>query len=614
VGDPAQDYLDSGGQSPHPLDAANDSTSAVATSGDPVQDFLDSGGKTAHPLGETAKVKAPYDPDELITHAATGALSTVVGGWKGLMELAKGNGVDAAAKAFEDEKAAGTSPITPNSQNEDIVNALGSKYNPLNWPGMAASKAGDATLNATGSPGIATAVNAGLNAVPLIFGGVFGRGGAEAEAASSVAPSVAVDASQAAREALLKRVGLTEARTSALQADPAAAANDYQESKLNSPNGLRMKSVIDSERNALSNHADSIVDDTGGTPGSAADESTRTERGNNILAPLDALKDHFDSATSALYKEADARAGGEPSPLGKFQDVLKDDSELTNSDRVHLVGGLNSYLDKLKMVGDDGSVSGNPMQAETVRKYLNENWSPQNSKLVGKLKDSLDDDVTQSAGDDVYAQARAMRALRARTLDDPDGISKIMDSSGPGGINRKVPVEKVADTITSMPVAQLNHVVGTLQNLPPELQESGDAAVNEIKAHMASKIADVGQGTQSLWNANGVTQAIAKNKQRLGALFDPDELSKIDDLNQAGQILKKDQSYPGAAAQTHNLMRQGAMGAITAGSTAAGHVVSGLTGIPGGEVAGAMAGAKMAGKFSDAAALRNVEKRIKQLD
>jgi hypothetical protein len=608
VGDPAQDFLDSGGQSAHPLDAANDSASE-AVSADPVQAYLDSGGATAHPLGEPKKEKAPYYPEELVMHAATGVASSVIGGWKGITELVKGNGVDAARKALEDEQAAHTLPITPGSKNEEIVNALGSKYNPLNWPGMIADKAGDVTMEATGSPAAATAVKTGINAVPMLAGGIFGRAAPAAEV--SAAPSV--DAAAAAREAILKRVGVPEARISALKGDAAAAANDYQESKLNNPNGLRMKQVIDNERSALSNHADSIVQDTGGTAGSAADESTRVERGNNILAPLDALKDHFDTATRALYKEADARAGGQPTSLGSFQEILKDDSELTNSDRVHLVGGLNSYLGKLKMLGEDGSVAGNPMQAETVRKYLNENWSPQNSKLVGKLKDALDDDVTKSAGSDVYAQARAMRTLRARTLDDPEGISKIMDSSGPGGINRKVPVEKVADTVASMPVSQLDHVVGTLKNLPPELQEAGNTAISEIKAHMASKVADAGQGTSSLWNAKGVGQYLAKSRERMGLVFDPEEMTKFDDLEQAGDILKKDQSYPGAAVQAHNLVRKGAMGAITAGSTGAGHVFSGLTGIPGGEMAGAWAGTKLAGKFDEAAALRNVESRIKKL-
>ena len=185
--------------------------------------------------------------------------------------------------------------------------------------------------------------------------------------------------------------------------------------------------------------------------------------------------------------------------------------------------------------------AGNVNQAETVRKYLNQNWSPQDRKLVGKLKNALDDDVTQSAGEDVYAQARAMRTQRGNTLDNPNGIAKLMDASGPNGINRAVPVEKVADTITSLPVDQLGHIVNTLKNLPPELQVSGDQALSEIKAHMASKVADAGQITNSMWNAKGVNRVLAQNKERMNLLFEPEEIDRFQDLKDAGNILQKDQ-------------------------------------------------------------------------
>jgi hypothetical protein len=310
-----------------------------------------------------------------------------------------------------------------------------------------------------------------------------------------------------------------ETRQSALQGDAQTAADEYQQSKLNSPIGARYKQVLDGEREALTNHADRIGESTGGTPGSAADETTRLERGSNILTPLDDLKQYFDDATTQLYGEAKQRAQGQPpSSLSGFHEILKDDSEMTNSDRVNLRTGLNAYLNKLKLVQVDGSVAANPEQAETVRKYLNEQWSPQNSKYVGKLKDAIDDDVTKAAGTDIYGKAREMRTLRGRTLDDPDGISKLMDSSGPQGINRAVPVERVADTLTTMPVAQLQHVVTTLKNMPEELQPQAQTALAEIKAHMASKVADAGKANATAWNAKGVTQTLTKNSARMKLL------------------------------------------------------------------------------------------------
>jgi hypothetical protein len=225
------------------------------------------------------------------------------------------------------------------------------------------------------------------------------------------------------------------------------------------------------------------------------------------------------------------------------------------------------------------------------------------------MKDALDDDVTSAAGEDIYAQARAMRTLRANTLDNPNGIAKLMDSSGPSGVNRAVPVEKIPDTVTSMPIAQLKHVVNTLQNLPPEIQPSGDAALAEIKAHMASKIADAGQSSPSTWNAKGVNQMLTKNSAKLPLLFDDEELGKLGDLNDAGNILRKDQSYPGAAVQEHNLVQRGAMTALRAGPTALGAHFGPL-----GAVAGEAVGGKLAEKYGSAASLKNVEARIKTLN
>lgn len=718
--DPIQDRLDSGGAAPSPFDASNDATIPKASlTGDPIQDRLDSGGRTAHPVIPAAPKKDPNRDDihgeqpapdyndsgigGVLLHGVSAAGASIIGGWRGISELVQGHGIDAAGDAVREEQENRTFQPEKGTDAAKVVEALGSDYNPATWIPKGAKKAGDLTMSATGSPALATTVETGLNAIPMLTGlrgaGLArGAGAGEIEgagmpralelqptgspkASASAAPapsqlpealaprltatdiprtapeaapaaalsepltasaaertgyweppadtaapvfqkeapvaepgSLLSKAEQAKRQEILERVGLPEARVSAIEGNAPAAANEYQESALNSPNGVRMKNVIDNERTALANHADRITQDTGGTIGSAADETVRLERGNNILTPLDNLKSYFDTATKALYDEADARAKGIPTQLNGFKELLGDDSEMTNSDRINLRTALGSYLNKLKMTDESGNIQGTVQNAETVRKYLNENWSPANSKFVGKLKDALDDDVTKSAGDDVYAQARQMRTLRGATLDDPNGISKIMDSSGPQGINRAVPVEKVAEAITTMPVAQLSHVIKTMKNLPPELEGQGDAAIAEIKAHMASKVADAGKSTKGGWSDKAVNTALTKNSAKMNMLFTPEEMAKFGDLNDAGNILKKDQRYPGAAAQAHNLVRAGAMGAINTGTIGLGHLASGLTGIPGGEIAGAWAGSKLAGKYSDAAAMRNVESRIRKLN
>ena len=137
------------------------------------------------------------------------------------------------------------------------------------------------------------------------------------------APESGDPASNAARAKILQRVGLNEARSSAVTGDAKAGATDYQTSKLDNAAGNYMRSVLDGERSALQNHAEGIVRDTGGTVGT--DSSALYGRGSTILAPLDSLKQWFDTQTSKLYKAADEKAGGQPVALPKTQEFIGGD-------------------------------------------------------------------------------------------------------------------------------------------------------------------------------------------------------------------------------------------------------------------------------------------------
>lgn len=448
----------------------------------------------------------------------------------------------------------------------------------------------------------ATAVRQAANA-PTISDA---SNGAFAESNPDVAGGLP-QAEQAQRAAVLRAIGLDRVRASAVTGDTAAASTDFQTSRLDSPAGLEMRNAIAGEKAAITNYAEGIAQNTGGS--AMNDQAAKLARGNTIVAPLDAMKQYFDDQTSALYKTADERAQGVPTQLDNFRTALGDDSMLTNSDRVHLQSGVNAYARKLGIMDDQGNVFANAQQAETLRKYLNENWSPQNSGMVGKLKDALDDDVTSAAGEDVYAQARAMRAQRAATLDNPNGIANLMDASGPNSINRKVPVEKIADTVTSMPVAQLGHVIDTLKNAPPEIQPQAQAALAEIKAQYAHNVMDIGSKQAGQWNAKGVRQYLANNSARMAQVFTGDEMARFGTLNDAGNILAKDQSYPGAAVQQHNLLRAGVAHGITTGMAGAGGAIGGAPGA----ALGSIIGSKLAGKFSDASSLRATQKRMTKL-
>ena len=593
---------------------------------------------------------------EAIVNAGTGLAGSMFGGFHGLgkmattaiSDLASGKGVQeslqsgalAGANAVKADQQAMTYQPRTDAGKMD-VQILGSKYNPLNAFTTLGNYLGGKTLDATGSPLAGAAVNTAVNAAPMLLGKLFGGIGTATEEGSvpnpgeqgsvpnpgtadqATAPeSRAFDESyapgdkplplpeQQARAQILQRVGFdpnAPIRMSALTGDGGAAATDAQQAKLDTPVGSAIKAQLANERDVLQNHAENIVKNTGGTLGT--DQASMYSRGNVILDPLNALKGWYDSKISQLYGEADARAQGTPTQLNEFKDVLNDESLGTNSDRINLRSAANSYAKKIGLVGEGGQMTGSVQQAETMRKYLNENWSPQNSGFVGKLKDALDNDVTSAAGEDIYSQARALRADRAKTLDDPNGIAKIMDSDS-SGINRKVDIEKVPQSVTGLGVDQLGHVIDTLKNVPDEIQPQAQAALAEIKAQMANQILDTGNKFSSQWNARGVTQGLKQNSAKLNVLFGDDQnaMQSFSDLNDAGHILSIDKSYPGAAVQTFNLAQRGAVGAIRPAAAAIGSVAG-----PAGTFLGDMAGSVLAKKIADKAEFNAIAKRSVKL-
>jgi hypothetical protein len=429
------------------------------------------------------------------------------------------------------------------------------------------------------------------------------------EVPTTVATGRVPEADQLSRAETLRKIGLQEARESALTGDAKAAATEYQTSKLDNAPGNYMRNVLDQEREALTNYSDTLVRESGGTVGT--DQSALHARGNAIIQPLDSLREFFDSETSRLYKAADARAGNTPLETPKTREILADESEFLGTvEGESLLKGVRARMKSLGMVDAEGNYKPVTVkQAERFKQYLGDQWTPRTSRLIRRLKDSIDDDVMTGAGEDLYKQARASRALRGRTRDDPNGIAKLMDSDGPGGINRKVDIERIPDALAGMGVNQFKHVVETIRGMPEPLQPQAQTALQEIRAHFANKVAEAGHSTQSMWNAKAVTKYLNANRERMAQVFTPEEMANFKTLNDAGHILRKDQSYPGAAVQEHNLIKAGAMHALRGGGAALGGAIGG----PVGAAVGGAIGEKAAGKFSERAALRGAQKRVVKL-
>jgi hypothetical protein len=420
------------------------------------------------------------------------------------------------------------------------------------------------------------------------------------------------------RADILKRVGLENARDSALKGDAKSAATDFQMSRFDEPAGVQAKAQFDTERQALQAHAEKIVRETGGTQG--LDEDALHARGQTIAKPFDDLRQWFDTQTKRLYAAADERAQGAPvSNLESVDAVLKDPkfrNSLLAKNQGPLLNAVEGQLEEFRKGNPQGfSVA----SAEEMRQWLNQIWTNDNRYAVGKLKDALDNDVLKGAGEDIYGSARAIVQQRKATLDNPKGIASLMDADPQTPLNRVTPHAKVPDTLMRLDPAQFENVVKTLKEMPEDLQPQAQAALAEMRAQAANKLLEAGEKHQTQWNAQGVSKVLKTNSAKLRLLFEdnPKALQDISDLDSAGKILRVDSAYPGAAAQAANAMKRGFMSramskaGATAGAAAGG--IFGPFGAAGGAAAGETLGSKAGASMAERAAVKQWKSKVTPL-
>lgn len=615
-------------------------------------------------IGEPNLARDPNAVDIAADRLIGGAVRGVVGGYEGLYRLITGKGNDAATKAVNKVTDDQLQPSSGAAQTTSDV--IGSKYNPLNYVDEAGEWLGNHSADLGAPPLLSTA----LRVVPDAAASVFGlRRGASATSAESIPPRTSVpapeeplsasgtprapsfepadipgkpgvpvdtepveggigsvattsDSSGAGtqskapnpavqeRAAILARVGIEDARRSALEGDAKVAATDFQLSRLDEPAGVAAKAQFDNERTALQQHSENLVQRTGGTLGT--DEDSLNNRGQTIARPFDALGDWFDAKRKELYSAADAKAGGSPvTNLDGVDSLLKDPqfrNTLLAKDQGGLLNSMENQLGEFRKQSPQGfNVAG----TEQVRQWLNQIWTNDNKSAIGTVKNVLDDDVLKGAGEDIYGPARNLQQMKHQTLDNPSGINKLMEHDPQTPINRTTSYDKIPDTLARLPPAQFDNVLKTLQTMPEEIQPQAQAAISEIKAHLLNKVHDAGTSTQGQWNARGVEKVVKANSAKLQSAFadQPDILQGVSDLRSAGKILSVNQSYPGAAAQASNFLQRGlmshAVGKLTAtGAAAAGGAIAGPLGAAGGAALGEALGGRLSGNMAASAALK----------
>jgi len=335
----------------------------------------------------------------------------------------------------------------------------------------------------------------------------------------------------------------------ALEGKGKERATNWQTSKSDTPLGNYLAERFKDEQKRLQAFADQQAQQTGGIVG--LDESAKYKRGEAILDPLKKLEDYFDTETRKIYKERDTQAANIPVEANNILNILNDDSlTLANTETIGLSNIAKARMRQLKMIDKDGNLLPTDAKtAENFRQFLNENYDRKNANLHRALKAAVDEDVLANldTNSPIYKDARSLVELRKNTLDNPKGISAILDESGPNNINRKVDKEKISQNIANMSVEQFTHVIDTLKNMPPELQGAGNQALANIKSQFASNISALANKPTQL------TKFMNDNREVMPRLFNAEEMSNFRDLHNVAHILKTDTGYPGAAVQKINI-------------------------------------------------------------
>lgn len=353
---------------------------------------------------------------------------------------------------------------------------------------------------------------------------------------------------------------LDEVRTSAISGDTKEAGVDYTHSKPNDAAGQRMQGVIANETNALRQASSNLVDRTG-TVEDGVDQPTLRQRGAIVSKAISGIEDWFDNNIKNVYETAKQRARGIPiQSMQNFSVLAGDESQFAGTmEGEALYRGVQSRARKLGLIGSDGAFKPATVeQAEQMRQGLGEMWTPRTGAVIGRLKDSLDADVAQHGGADLFAQARALRAQKGKMLEDPTGIAQLLHPEDRLGINRAVPLEQVPDYVANLDTDQFNHVINVLKSSAHlgggELADDAAAAIREIKGHMAARIHDAGSAKiQGGWDAKSLYRQLNNYSTKMPAVFSPREMSDWKTLNDASNALRMDRTYKGAVVEAHNV-------------------------------------------------------------
>ena len=377
------------------------------------------------------------------------------------------------------------------------------------------------------------------------------------------------------------RLGIDELPTSALTGNLKETSNDAKFAKQGGPAGDRMNNLLESNNRSLADRVDALKSSAGGK-GGIENTNQRKASGKIVTDATDALNDSIEASKNLAYEEVKKIPGS--IPLDNFNAALADIADPKNPNGVSSgdVGVFHNRLVKyLRAIGADGGAIDNAGVAENLRQWLGNEFKTA-PRASYALKDALDDDVTARLGPGIADKARQLAAWQKQNLASKDikalvatkaqrDQADLNNAPRPG-----LPLEDVMDHLRNLSAGQFSHFVSTLRTgaqMFPALAGKIEAALKEIRSNQADNLEAAGKVSQAgVWNAKKVTQEVAEQGPKYEQLWDAAHQQAIHDLQQGGEILKRDNSYKGPVAEMSTLGHVIAEGGKTLAKLGAAHL------------------------------------------
>ena len=294
---------------------------------------------------------------------------------------------------------------------------------------------------------------------------------------------------QGTRAQVLQDIGIPDniIRQGSITGDVTALAREKTISKTDTPEGLAIREGMDTEYRAMNDYANGIIEDSIGARAGVSPES----RGQVVIDALEGYKDWYANEVKADYAKADtATAGKGGIKLDEFQRDLNTPSNwVAKNENKALRNGIRSYLKELNLIDADGTIKPvTAKQAESLRQYINTQWSPDSAGLISRVNGKIDSGVFKTLDDNAYLAARKRYGDFKNTFENPKGIASILKTDG---INRTTSAESVGSRLQTMAVKdgpQFKRVYESLDSVPDALKPQAARAKAEIQATIAESI------------------------------------------------------------------------------------------------------------------------------